>query len=190
MSKTKSLGNKIVEAIRKNKNVVVILIILVVLLLVSLVQSFNNSKLIENKNEDTTSIKYSEELESKSVPIAHGSSVIEDPNMEYGKEAIRSQGHDGLKIVTYNVKYKDGVELLRNVIKEEVKEQPKDEVIAKGTKILWHCIDATSYDRNPYNDNECTSSTGEVRYVSDSQSVNLDPNYSPGKAGHPYYNNQ
>ena len=63
-------------------------------------------------------------------------------------------------------------------------------VIAKGTKIVWHCVDATSYNKNPYDDNKCTSSTGEIRYVSDSQSRALDPSYSPGQSGHYYYNSK
>ena len=57
------------------------------------------------------------------------------------------------------------------------------------TSSSWHCVDATSYDHNAYNDNKCTNGS-ETRYVSDSQAVSLDPNYSPGKAGAAYYNNQ
>ena len=37
-----------------------------------------------------------------------------------------------------------------------------------SNKVTWKCVDATSYDGNAYNDNKCTSSTGQVRYVSDS----------------------
>ncbi len=59
-----------------------------------------------------------------------------------------------------------------------------------GSSVTWHCVDATSYDGNAYNDNKCTSSTGEVRFVSDSESKKLDPTYTPGKAGHPYYNSR
>lgn len=54
---------------------------------------------------------------------------------------------------------------------------------------VWRCVDATSYDKNPYNDNYCTNGV-ESRYVSDSQAVQLDPSYSPGKSGHYYYNSK
>lgn len=67
---------------------------------------------------------------------------------------------------------------------------PKVEVKTTPTPITWHCIDATSFDKNPYNDNKCTSSTGEVRYVSDSQARALDSSYIPGTSGHPYYNSK
>ncbi len=53
----------------------------------------------------------------------------------------------------------------------------------------WSCVDATSYNQNAYDDNKCTKGT-EVQYVSDSQAFELDPSYSPGKAGATYYNNQ
>lgn len=88
------------------------------------------------------------------------------------------------------VSYKDNVEQSRELIKTETTKQPVNEVILVGTKILWHCIDATSYDRNPYNNNKCTSSTGEVRYLSDSQAEALDSSYRAGKSGAWYYNNK
>ena len=56
--------------------------------------------------------------------------------------------------------------------------------------ITWSCVDATSYNKDPYDDNLCTSSTNEVRYVSDSQARALDPSYTPGTSGHPYYNSK
>ena len=57
-------------------------------------------------------------------------------------------------------------------------------------KVTWKCVDATSYDGNAYNDNKCTSSTGQVRFVSDSEAKRLDPSYKPGKSGAWYYNNK
>ncbi len=57
-------------------------------------------------------------------------------------------------------------------------------------RVTWTCKDNTSYDKNAYNDNICTSNLGEVRFVSDSQAIKLDPFYTPGKAGAPYYNNK
>ena len=59
-----------------------------------------------------------------------------------------------------------------------------------SNKVTWKCVDATSYDGNAYNDNKCTSSTGQVRYVSDSEAKKLDPSYKPGKSGAWYYNNK
>ena len=53
----------------------------------------------------------------------------------------------------------------------------------------WHCVDATSYNKNPYDDNKCVKGS-EVKYVSDSEARKLDPKYSPGQSGHSYYNSK
>ena len=100
----------------------------------------------------------------------------------------RSEGSYGEKTYTYSVAYKDNKETSRELIKEEVTKQPVAKIIARGTKIVWHCVDVTSYNKNPYNDNKCTSSAGEIRYVPDSTARLLDPSYSPGQKGNPYYN--
>ena len=52
----------------------------------------------------------------------------------------------------------------------------------------WDCFDATSYDKNPYNDNYCVSSYGREMYTTDSYAESLDQYYTAGSAGHPYYN--
>jgi|GEM_PF-5088287 len=53
----------------------------------------------------------------------------------------------------------------------------------------WHCVDATSYNHNAYDDNKCANGS-EVKYVSDSEAEALEADYSPGKSGASYYNNQ
>lgn len=60
----------------------------------------------------------------------------------------------------------------------------------KYSSVTWKCVDATSYDGIANNDNKCTSSTGQVKYVSDSEAKRLDPKYKPGKSGAWYYNNK
>lgn len=70
------------------------------------------------------------------------------------------------------------------------KTETKKKEEPKPVTITWSCVDATSYNKNPYDDNRCTSSTGEVRYVSDSQARSLDPSYTPGTSGAWYYNNK
>ena len=127
-------------------------------------------------------------IEKSTVP--YQTSTIDDPSLEFGKTVTRVKGTLGEITYTYKITYKNGKEVSKELISKKNTKQPVNEVIAKGTKIVWHCVDVTSYDKNPYNDNKCTSSTGQVRYVSDSQSIVLDPTYSPGKAGAYYYNNK
>lgn len=38
-------------------------------------------------------------------------------------------------------------EISRELIKEEITKQLVTRVIAKGIKIAWHCVDATSYNK-------------------------------------------
>lgn len=128
--------------------------------------------------------------ETKKESIGFETKTVNDNSIEYGKSTVRTEGSYGEKTYTYNVTYKDGKEISRELIKEEVTKQPTARIIAKGTKIVWHCVDVTSYNKNPYDDNKCTSSTGEIRYVSDSQARALDSSYSPGQSGHPWYNSK
>lgn len=130
------------------------------------------------------------ETETKKESISYETKTVEDDSIEYGQTIVRTEGSYGEKTYTYNVTYKGDKELSRELVKEEITKQPVTKVIAKGTRIVWHCVDATSYNKNPYDDNKCTSSTGEVRYVSDSQSRALDPSYTPGQSGHYYYNSK
>lgn len=52
----------------------------------------------------------------------------------------------------------------------------------------WECMDTASYDKNPYNDNYCVSTYGREMYTTDSNAESLDPYYTAGTSGHPYYN--
>lgn len=176
-----------------NKKALPIIIVSAIILLfigVIIGANLNNTK----KPEDTSTIqevvKNGEMTETENVTIMHKSTTVEDPNLEYGKESTKSFGLNGRKKVTYSVIYENGKEISRKVVKEEITKEPQDEVITKGTKIVWHCVDVTSFNQNAYDDNKCTSSTGEVRYTSDSQAVALDPTYKPGKSGAGYYNNK
>lgn len=128
--------------------------------------------------------------ETKKESISYETKTVEDGSIEYDQTVVRTEGSYGEKTYTYSVTYKGDKEASRELVKEEVTKQPVAKVIARGTKIVWRCVDATSYNKNPYDDNKCTSSTGEVRYVSDSQSRALDPSYSPGQSGHYYYNSK
>ena len=128
--------------------------------------------------------------ETKKELVAYETKTIEDSTIEYGQSEVRTEGSYGEKTYTYDVTYKNGEEVSRKKVKEEIAKQPTDRIIAKGTKIVWRCVDATSYNKNPYDDNKCKSSTGEVRYVSDSQARALDSTYSPGQSGHPWYNSK
>ena len=129
-------------------------------------------------------------IETKTEIITFETQTISDSSLEYGKTEVKAAGANGETTYTYEVEYENGKEVSRKLINKTVTKQPITKIIAKGTKVIWRCVDVTSYDKNPYNDNRCTSSTGEVRYVSDSVSRSLDPTYRPGTSGHYYYNSK
>lgn len=68
------------------------------------------------------------------------------------------------------------------------KATPSPKVTPEPEVETWTCKDATSYDRNPNNDNLCISNKGKRRYVSDCEAVSLDKNYHPSQRGASYYN--
>ena len=76
-----------------------------------------------------------------------------------------------------------------NVNSSETATEPATLSEPSQTESSWSCVDATSYNQNAYDDNRCTDGN-ETRYVSDSQAEELDPDYSPGKAGASYYNSR
>ena len=126
--------------------------------------------------------------ESESIP--QGTTYVDDPGLEYGEEQTRTPGTAGTRTITYEVTTQGGKVKRRTEVSSEVTKKPVDAVVARGTKVVWHCKDATSYDKNPYNDNYCEDSHGNSRYVSDSEARALDSSYSPGQYGHWWYNSK
>lgn len=146
-------------------------------------QTSNKNSEVEAKTEHTATKEEVEDIEFETK-------TVDDNTIEYGQAIVRTEGVRGEKTYIYDITYKGDKEISRKLIKEEVTKQPIARIIARGIRVVWHCVDATSYNKNPYDDNRCTSSTGEVRYVSDSQSRILDPSYTPGKTGHYWYNSR
>lgn len=158
---------------------------------VAVAATYNNRTVdIEKPTEQEKAVTERTVTETRKETIPFETKTVNDDTVEYGKTVVKTEGINGEKTYTYNVTYMGEKEISREPVKEEITKQSVAKVIANGTKIIWRCVDVTSYNKNPYDDNKCTSSTGEVRYVSDSQSRALDPSYSPGKSGHYYYNSK
>lgn len=120
--------------------------------------------------------------------IPYNTTYVDDETLAQGKSVTRTAGVYGTRTNTYKVTTKGGKETSRELVESSVTQEPRDAVVARGTKAVWHCHDTTSYDRNPYNDNYCEYSDGSGKYVPDSEARALDPDYTPGKAGAAYYN--
>ena len=66
--------------------------------------------------------------------IAHETKVVEDADLEKGKEKVTTEGKDGAKIVIGESTIVNGKAVSTEVFSEEITAQPVTEVVAKGTK--------------------------------------------------------
>ena len=58
----------------------------------------------------------------------------DDASIDLGEEAVTTKGVDGVKTLTYEVVFTDGVETSRRLVSEEVTTKPVDEVMSLGTR--------------------------------------------------------
>ena len=135
---------------------------------------------------NSNAVKTKSVTETERIP--YNTTYVDDETLARGESVARTAGVYGTRTNTYKVTTKGGKETSRELVGSSVTQEPRDAVVARGTKPAWHCHDTTSYDRNPYNDNYCEYSDGSGKYVPDSEARRLDPGYTPGKAGAAYYN--
>lgn len=79
-------------------------------------------------------IRVLKELVSVKVPIAAGITYKNDSSLTIGKENIQTQAKNGIKELTYEVTYNDGVEVSRSLVADKVLTQPVTGVILRGTQ--------------------------------------------------------
>lgn len=61
---------------------------------------------------------------------------VDDASLNKGQTAEREPGAPGKRVVTYEIKLENGVEVSRNKLQEIVTVQPQRKLIARGTKII------------------------------------------------------
>lgn len=57
-----------------------------------------------------------------------------DYNLAKGESYLEQAGEDGKKILTYQVDFKNNVEMKRELVAEEIKKQPVTEIVVVGAK--------------------------------------------------------
>lgn len=95
----------------------------------------------------TTAFDQKEEVVEE--PIAFDTQYEKDPDLEYGKERVVKEGKNGTKTLTYQITFWVDEEIDRQLINTTI-EDPVDEVIAKGTKIVWRKLGGTDYGELKY----------------------------------------
>ncbi len=90
----------------------------------------------EVKSEGDTieliAIQEKEEYTTESVPFE--TEYVEDNTLPEGETKLQSAGVEGLKTIVHKVTLRDGIEIGREVVSEDITEAPQNKVILKGTK--------------------------------------------------------
>ena len=85
----------------------------------------------EGLNLSVTSIVTEEQTYSETIPFQ--STTVNDDNMKKGAQKVRTEGKNGEKTITASVTYINGVESTREILSEEIIQEPVNEVVAVGT---------------------------------------------------------
>lgn len=72
--------------------------------------------------------------ETEESPINFTTEYIEDSDLTKGQTKVVSEGQAGVKSTTYEVLYKNGIEISREAMSEDIVSPAKNKIIAKGTK--------------------------------------------------------
>lgn len=83
-----------------------------------------------------TVIFIEKKMDEESSSIDFDTKLVEDPNLELGKEKVVQEGVLGAFTSRYQLTYKDGELVDRKLVESFVSEQPQPKIVAKGTKII------------------------------------------------------
>jgi 3D (Asp-Asp-Asp) domain-containing protein len=104
---------------------------------------------VKIKTEIVTTTAFDQKELTEDVPIEFETKYEEDDDLEYGLEEVKQLGVNGVKHLTYLVTYWQDDEIDR-VLKSTLIEDPVNEIISKGTKIIWRMLEGTEYGRLKY----------------------------------------
>lgn len=60
----------------------------------------------------------------------------DDPNMDKGQTRVEQAGKNGTKVKIYLVRRENGVEVSRQLIKEEITQEPQNKIVYVGTRVV------------------------------------------------------
>ena len=99
---------------------------------------------LEYPSNPLTISLFAEKVERVTEKIPFEIEYQETPEMEWGREEVLEEGHDGVLVKTYLVSYWEGKEVERVLVKEEVA-PAKPRIVARGTKIVWRKVPGKGY---------------------------------------------
>lgn len=75
------------------------------------------------------------QITTEEVTIPMQTQIVEDSNLTFGTTALRQQGSDGKKLVTYQLQLENGKEVSRKPIQEVITVQPVTQITARGKAV-------------------------------------------------------
>jgi hypothetical protein len=90
-----------------------------------------NVSFVYKPRKDTAVVRT--ETETETVPVPYGRTTVQDPTYQAGYSEVTQPGQDGIKAITYQLTYTDGVMTKKKEISEVVTDPPIDEVTTTGT---------------------------------------------------------
>mgnify|MGYP005835669673 CR=1 FL=1 len=88
-----------------------------------------------------------EETELESIPFS--TKFIDDPETEYGIENVIEEGVEGTIELTYKITFWEDEIIDKQLISTKITE-PKEEIISKGSKIVWRLYSTPDVGRIKY----------------------------------------
>ena len=83
---------------------------------------------------EVVSVDEQYDIQTESVPFE--TEYDEDDTLPAGETKVKTEGAEGVKTLTYKVIAKDGAEVSRELISEDITDTPQNRVILKGTKTV------------------------------------------------------
>ncbi|MEV5964523.1 G5 domain-containing protein [Kribbella sp. NPDC051952] len=72
-------------------------------------------------------------FEYKSIPFKK--KTVTDDSIPKGEKSVRTKGANGMRKLTYEVTYVDGVQTTKRLLRQDVSKQPRTQVTVVGTKV-------------------------------------------------------
>ena len=114
-------------------------------------------KLVQNKNFLEAGAVMAYEITrnggrtlTEEIEIPFEEETVKDYNLEPGTKEVRQFGEIGIKLLTYEVFYENGVEMDRKLISEEIKREPVTRIVAVGASEIERYPLTVSMGRNRY----------------------------------------
>lgn len=95
-------------------------------------EQINNTTHQSQQKKQVDSVETKIESKTESIPFT--SSIEYDNSLEVGKTSIKTKGVNGERTIKHEVVYKNGSEVSREEISNEVTTKPVNEVVVQGTK--------------------------------------------------------